>query len=109
MEDLLAATKELKHPVEGFENTHKEYNNDEMIHSSEPSPKKSPTEEKETAQSKPFQEFDLGGKGHKGNLELRSAECGLWNSNSKRMAEFVSLWKEYLHYPGWKGNNLKEN
>ena len=40
---------------------------------------------------------------------MRNADCGLWSSNSKGMAQLVSLRREYLHYPGWKGDHLKKN
>jgi hypothetical protein len=101
-QDLLMAAEEFKHPVEGFENTHEEYDNDEVLHSPKVFLKKSRREEKEKqdTQSKPFEKFDLRSKGNKGNRKsgVLNNELRIWDREN--VPDFVRFRRKDLHHPG---------
>jgi hypothetical protein len=73
VEDVVVATKKFEHSIEWFEGTHEENNNQEVMGCLIPAFQESPMDQKEAKadQNEPFEEFDPGGKGYKGNWELR--------------------------------------
>ncbi len=59
------AAEEFEYSVEGFENTHAEDGNDEVMRYPIPVIREPPVQEKdeEPREGQPFEELDLGGKG----------------------------------------------
>jgi hypothetical protein len=100
--------EELDHPIKGLYDSNK---HDDKDKASFYPVQRLPFQEKEEEgdQGKPFEKFDLGGKGNKGYWRLRIADCGLNINKTELLAESVGFGGDNLQKPGGKGRDLEKD
>ena len=107
IEDMVAYTEESEQPVERFEGSHDEDDNDQLLDNPESILGKPPMEEEqeEPRQNHPFKKLDLccvREKTERDDLQWPAPDLQL-------MAEFIGLWGNEIDHPSWKRNRLKQD